>query len=85
MDWLNIIIFIVIAWIVIKFFIWVLKPTYKDKLTKIKGIGGKLADDIISQFPEEDDLKKALADQISKSINGVGSGLANKIKEKFYL
>lgn len=85
MDWLNIIIFIVIAWIVIKFFIWVLKPTYKDKLTKIKGIGGKLADDIISQFPEEDDLKKASADQISKSINGVGSGLANKIKEKFYL
>ena len=85
MEWLNLIISVIVLWYVIKFFIWVLKPTYKDKLTKIKGVGSKLADDIISKYPEEDDLKKASAGQISKSINGVGSGLASKIKEKFYL
>ncbi|MAI76050.1 MAG: hypothetical protein CMM90_02555 [Rickettsiales bacterium] len=85
MEWLNLIIGVIVLWYVIKFFIWVLKPTYKDKLTKIKGVGSKLADDIISQYPEEDDLKKASAGQISKSINGVGSGLASKIKEKFYV
>lgn len=49
----------------------------------MKGIGDKLADDIISHYSEEDDLKKASASQISKSINGVGSALADKIKQKF--
>ena len=57
MEWLNLIIGVIVLWYVIKFFIWVLKPTYKDKLTKIKGVGSKLADDIISQYLEEDDLK----------------------------
>ncbi|OUU30264.1 MAG: hypothetical protein CBB97_01045 [Candidatus Endolissoclinum sp. TMED37] len=73
-----------VAWNLIKFVVWILTPSYKDKIKKIKGIGDKLADDIISHYPEEDDLKKASASQISKSINGVGSGLADKIKQKFY-
>jgi len=53
---------------------------FKDKLTDIKGLGSKTADDLLSVYPDEGSLKKAIKD--GKQIP-LRDDLAKKVEKKF--